>query len=159
MRNLVLLIIGALLGGLSTFGLLRFVQVEHAGPRPVSADTVSLPKTRFRRIDYTQREAWGCSLVVISGLIPLLYHRTNTAMSVCVVGERLIAEVNQQRMVLPVEPKAKDSETAVLWPTPFVGPPRCQLLVENFYRQLPQGFLDVAFRVTFGDKVDCRILL
>jgi hypothetical protein len=41
MRNLVLLMTGALLGGLSTFGLLRFVQVEHAGPRPVSADTAS----------------------------------------------------------------------------------------------------------------------
>jgi len=51
MRNLVLLIIGTLLGGLSTFGLLRFVQVEHAGPRPVSADTASPFKVTLYRFE------------------------------------------------------------------------------------------------------------
>lgn len=79
-------------------------------------------------------------------------------MSIRFVAERLVAEVKQHRVVLPLKPTTEDCEAAVLWPTLLVGPPSCQLLDEDLSTQLPQGFMDIAFRVTFGDKVDCRIL-
>jgi len=75
-------------------------------------------------------------------------------MSICFVAESLVAEVNQHRVVLRLKPTTEDSEAAVLWPTLFVGPPSCQLLDEDFSTQLPQGFLEVTVRLTFGDKID-----
>jgi hypothetical protein len=80
-------------------------------------------------------------------------------MSIWFVGERLVTKIDQQRMVLPIEPTAEDSETAVLWPSIFIGQPSRQLLDEYLSAQLPQGLPDVAFCVTFGDKVDRRIFL
>lgn len=80
-------------------------------------------------------------------------------MSIGFVAESLVAEVNQHRVVLQLKPTTEDGEAAVLWPTVLVSPPSGQLLDEDLSAQLPQGFLDVAFRVTFGDEVDCRILL
>jgi hypothetical protein len=48
-------------------------------------------------------------------------HRAQTAMSAYIVGERLIAEVNQHRVVLPLKPTTEDSEATVSWPTLLVG--------------------------------------
>src|SRR5215469_11304518 len=36
--------------------------------------------------------------------------------------QRLVAEVNQHRVVLPLRPATEGSEAAVLWPTLLVGP-------------------------------------
>src|SRR5271169_1232673 len=79
-------------------------------------------------------------------------------MSVKFVYQRFIAEINQHRMVLVVEPAAEDIQTAVRRPSLFIGEPTRQLLTEDLLAQLLQDFADVIFRVTLWDQVDGRLL-
>jgi hypothetical protein len=60
-------------------------------------------------------------------------------------------------MVLPVKPTAEDIKAAVLRPSRFIREPTRQLFDENLLSHFTQDFMNVLFRVTFGDEIDRRI--
>jgi hypothetical protein len=75
-----------------------------------------------------------------------------------VADQRLVAKVNEHRVVLIVEPPAEDFETPVAGPGRSIRVPARQLLLEDLLAQVAQYVGHFFVRVTFGNEIDRRFL-
>jgi hypothetical protein len=69
-------------------------------------------------------------------------------------NQGFIAEINQHRMMLAVEPTAENLEAAIPRPRRSIVEPPRQLLAENLLAMLAQSFFDLSIGVTLLHQVD-----